>query len=97
MSNEAYLDEVSSAKNIFVQAEWLHQSGRAMSQLSETPRWQMTPCPAPIPRVPLHIALRSQFRSFSSLCRYPNVNEHCGLVANCDHTSEWVLVKFWSS
>jgi len=46
-----------SAKNISVRAEWLRQSGRALSELSETPRWQITPRPAPIPRVALHIAL----------------------------------------
>ena len=80
----------SSAKNISVRAEWLRQSGRAPSEPSETPRWQTTPRPAPTRRVALHIALRSQFRRFFSLCRYPIVNEHCGVVANCDHTSEWV-------
>ena len=46
--------------------------------------------PGPIRRVTLHIALRSQFHPFFSLCWYPIVNEHSGVVANCDHTSEWV-------
>jgi len=81
---------ITSAKNITVRAEWLCQSGRAPSEPSETPRWKTTPRPAPIRRVALHIAPRSQFRRFFSLCRYPIVNEHCGVVANCDHTSDWV-------
>jgi len=78
-----------SAKNISVQAEWLRQSGRAPSEPPETPRWQTTLRRAPIRRVALHIALRSQFRCFFSLCRYPIVIEQCGVVANCDHTSGW--------
>jgi hypothetical protein len=41
-------------------------------------------------RVALHIALRSLFRWFFSLCRSPNLNKHSGVVANCDHTSECV-------
>jgi len=81
---------LSSAKIISVRAEWFHQSGRATSEPSEAPRWQTTPCLAPIRRVVLHIALRSQFRHFFSLCPYSIVNEHCGVVANSDHTSEWV-------
>jgi len=84
------ISKLTSAKNISVQAEWLRQSGRAPSEPSETPRWQTTPRPAPIRRVALHIAVRSRFRSFCSLCRYPIVNGHCGVVANCDHTSERV-------
>jgi len=77
-------------KNISVRAEWLRQSGRAPSEPSETPRWRITPHLASIPRVALHIALRSQFRSFFSLCRSPILNKHSGVVGNCDHTSEWV-------
>jgi len=80
----------SSAKDISVRAEWLRQSGRAPSEPSETPRWQTTPRPAPIGRVALHIALRSRFRHFISLCRYHIVHDHHGVVANCDHASEWV-------
>jgi hypothetical protein len=80
----------TSAKNISVWAEWLRKSGRTPSDPSETPRRQMTLRPAPIPCVALHIALRSRFRRFFSLCRYPIVNEHSGILANCDHTSEWV-------
>jgi len=79
-----------SAKNISVRAEWLRQSGRAPSEPSETPRWQTTPRPAPIRRIRLHIALRSRFLRFFSLCRYPIVHEHCGVVANWDDTSVWV-------
>ena len=61
---------ISSAKNISVRAEWLRQSGRAPSEPSETPRWRITPHPASIPHVTLHIALRSQFcRFFLRLCK----------------------------
>jgi len=80
----------SSAKNISVRAECLRQSGRALSEPSETPRWQITLCPASIPRVALHIALRSLFHRLFLLCRSPILNERSGVVANCDHTSEWV-------
>jgi hypothetical protein len=82
--------DATSAKNISVWADWLRQSGRAPSEPSETPRWRITPRPASIPRVELHIALRSPFRRFFSLCRSPTLNKHSGVVANCDHTSEWV-------
>ena len=80
----------TSAKNISIRAEWLRQSGRAPSEPSERPRWQITPRPASIPRVALHIAHRSPFRRFFSLCRSRILNKHSGVVANCDHTSEWV-------
>ena len=29
-------------------------------------------------------------RRFFSLCQPPTLNKHSGVVANCDHTSEWV-------
>jgi len=80
----------TSAKDISVRAEWLRQSGRALSEPSETPRWRITPRPASIPGVALHIALRSLFHRFFLLCRSPILNERSGVVANCDHTSEWV-------
>jgi len=80
----------SSAKNISVRAEWLRQSGRAPSEPSETPRWWITPRPASIQRVAFHIALRSLFHRFFSFCRSPILNDHSGVVANCDYTSEWV-------
>jgi hypothetical protein len=80
----------TSAKNISVPAEWLPQSGRAPSEPSETPRWRMTHRPASIPRIALHITLRSLFRHFFSLCRCLILNKHSGVVANCDHMSEWV-------
>ena len=63
----------TSAKTISVRAEWLHQSGRAPAEQSETPRWQITPHPETVPRVALHIALQSQFCRFFSLCLYPIV------------------------
>jgi len=80
----------TSAKNISVRAEWLRQSGRAPSEPSETLRWRITPRLASILRVALHIVLRSPFRHFFLLCWSPILNKHCGVVANCDHTLEWV-------
>jgi len=80
----------TSAKNISVRAEWLRQSRRAPSEPSETPRWRITPRPASKPPVALHIALRSLFHRSFLLCRSPILNERSGIVANCDHTSEWV-------
>jgi len=83
--------ESSSAKNISVRAEWLRQSGRAPSELLQTPWCRIiTPRPDSIPRVAFHIALRSLFRCFFSLCRSPILNKQSSVVANCDHTSEWV-------
>jgi len=81
---------VTSARKISIRAERLRQSGHAPSEPSQTPRWQTTPRPVAIRRVALPIALQSRLRRFFSLCRYPIVNEHHGVVANCDHTSEWV-------
>ena len=89
-SRSNVLTHPASAKNISVWAEWLRQSGSAQSEPSETPRWPITQRPASIPHVALHIALRSPFRHFFSLCRSPIINKHAGVVANCDHTSEWV-------
>jgi hypothetical protein len=80
----------TSAKNISTRAEWLRHSGRARSEPSETPRWRNTPRPASIRRVALHIALRLPFRRFFSLCRSAILSKHSGVVANCDHTTEWV-------
>jgi len=80
----------ASPKNISVRAEWLRQSGRTPSEPSETPRWRITPRPASIPRIALHIALRSPFRHVFLLCRSPILNKHSGIGANCDHTSQWV-------
>jgi len=77
-------------KTVSVGAEWLSQSGRAPSEPSETPLWQTNPHPAPIRRVALHIALQLWFCRFVSLRRYPIGNDHRGVVANCDHTSQWV-------
>ena len=80
----------TSTKNNSIRAEWLCQSGRAPSEASETPRWRITLRRVSIPRVTLHIALRSPFGHFFSLCRSPILNKHSGVVANCDHTSQWV-------
>jgi hypothetical protein len=80
----------TSAENISVPAEWLRQSGRALSEPSETPRWRITVRPVSIQRVAFHIALWSLFHRFFSFCRSPILNDHSGIVANCDHTLEWV-------
>jgi len=80
----------TSVKNISVRAEWLCQRGRPLSEPSETPRWWITPRLASIPLVTLHIATRSQFCRFFSLCWSPILKERSGVVAYCDHTSEWV-------
>ena len=82
---------VTSPKTISVRAEWLRRTGRAPSEPSETPRWRITPRLASIPRVALHIALRSLFHRYFLLCQSPILNERSGVVANCDHMSEWVL------
>jgi hypothetical protein len=59
----------SSAKHISLWAEWLRQSRRAQSELSETPRWRITPYPFSIPCIAFRITLRSVFHRFFSLCR----------------------------
>ena len=46
-----------SAKNISVPVEWLSQSGRALSEPSDTPCWEITARPASIQRVAFHLAL----------------------------------------
>ena len=92
----------TSAKNISVRAEWLRQSGRAPSEPSETPRWQITPRLASLPCVALHIAVRSQFRRFFLRL--------CKSILRCSwkHLQLWGafrtlrdltirIVKFWSS
>jgi len=49
-----------------------------------------------MPGVGLHIALWSPCRRFFSLCRSPILNTQSGIVANCDHKSEWVhCVHVW--
>ena len=80
----------SSAKKYSVRAEWLHQSGRTPSEPSETPRWWSTPRPASIQRITLYIPLRSLFHCLFAFCRSPILNDHSGIVANCDNTSELV-------
>jgi hypothetical protein len=79
-----------SRKKYSVRAEWLRQSGRTQSEPSETPGWRITPAPASIQRVALYIALRSLFHCLFAFCRSPILNDHSGVVANCDNTSEWV-------
>jgi len=80
----------SLAKNISVWAEWLSASVQAPSEPSETPRCWITLRPVAIPHVALQISLQMQFRYCFSLFWSQNVTEHSGVVANCDHTSEWV-------
>jgi len=80
----------TSAKKTSVWADWLHQSGRTPSEPSETAWGRITPRLGSMPRVTLHIALQSQFHHFFSLGRSALLNEHSGVVVNCDHTLEWV-------
>jgi hypothetical protein len=47
----------TSAKNISIRVDWLRQRTRAPSERLQTPRWGITPRPASMPRVALHIAL----------------------------------------
>ena len=68
----------TSAKNISVRAEWLRQSGLGNSGPSETPRWRISARAALVPHAALHIALRTLFNRFFSLCRSPILNEHSG-------------------
>jgi hypothetical protein len=83
--------EDPAAKKYSVRAEWLRQSGHALSQPSETPRWRITPRSTSIQRVALYIALRSLFHCLFAFCWSPILNDDSGIVANCDNTSEWVL------
>jgi len=52
--------------------------------------WQLTLLPASIPPVALPIALRSLFHCSFLFCRSAISDEHSVVVANCDHTSDWV-------
>jgi len=91
------LQSAASAKNNSVRAEWLGQSGRTPSELSEKLRWQkVTPRQAPIRHIALNIAPQSQFRGFFSLCRYSIVNGHFGVVANCDHKHKAFRLSYLS-
>jgi hypothetical protein len=78
----------TSAKKDSVQAELVHQSGRASPEPSETPRWRIIPCPASIKSVALYIALWSLFHCLFAFCRSPILNDHSGVVANCDNKTE---------
>ena len=80
----------ASAKKNCVRGEWLRQSERAPSELSEIPRWRITPGPPSIQLVTFHIILGSLFHCFFLLCRSRILNDQSGAVANCDDTSEWV-------
>jgi len=75
---------VASAKT-FPSGDWLRQVD-ALRQSVKTPRWRITPRPASIPRVELHIALRSPFLLALSASTLNNTLA-CG---NSDHTSESV-------
>jgi len=77
-------------KKHFRPGRMANQSGRAPSEPSETPQWRITPRPGSIPGVTWPIALWLPFRHFFSLCGSPILNKHSGVVANCDHMSEWV-------
>jgi len=88
ISSPSSLGFISKKKSAW--AGWLRQSGCAPSERSETPRWRISPRPASIQRVTLYIALRSLFHCVLAFCRSPILNDHSGVVANCDYTSECV-------
>jgi hypothetical protein len=73
-----------------VRAERLSQSGRTLSEPSETPQSRITLQPVSIRQVTLHITLESLFHRFFSLCLLPILNKHSAVGANRDHKSEWV-------
>ena len=77
-------------QNGSVRVDVLCQSGGASSELSETPRWRITLRPAWIQRIVLYITLQSLFHCLFMFCWSPILNDHSGVVANCDSTSEWV-------
>jgi hypothetical protein len=80
----------ASGQNSYVRAGGLRQRGHASSEPSETPWWWITLRLAAIPHIALHIALQLLFHRVFSLHRSPILHEHSGVVANCDHTQEWV-------
>jgi len=80
----------TSANKYSVGAEWLQQSGRAPSEPSQTLRWRMTRRLASIQWVAFYITLRSLSHCVFVYWWSPILNNHTGVVANCDHTSEWV-------
>jgi hypothetical protein len=67
-------------------SEWM----RSVRAVRETPVADYSMPGVNATRVTLHIALRSLFLRFFSLCRSPNLIKHSGVVVNCDHTSECV-------
>jgi len=89
--------KTASAKIISVRAEWLRQSGRAPSEPSGTPRWRITPRPESIPRIALHITLRSQCLWF-----FPRL---CKSILRCSwkHLQLWICIQdttrfaYWDS
>jgi len=76
--------------SIYISKKYFRLGGMAPSEPSETPRGRITPRPPSIQRVAFHIALWSLFHRWFSFCRSPILNDHSGVVANCDYTSEWV-------
>jgi hypothetical protein len=79
---------LSSAKKYSVWTELLSSSGRAPSKPSETPRWQITPCPVSIQRDVLHIAVRLLFHRFFALGCSSTLNYQSSVVATSDYVSE---------
>ena len=73
-----------SATNISVRAELLRQSGCTASEPSETTRWQITPRPASIPCVALHMAMWLLF------CRYV-----LALSVSCFKQRVWRCDQLW--
>jgi hypothetical protein len=71
------------------QSECRRPSGRAMPELSQSPRWRITLALSTIWCITLLITYQSQHNSIFWLCQSPTWSEHSGLLANIDHMSEW--------
>jgi hypothetical protein len=63
------IPEFDINKKYSVRVEWLRQKGRALSEPSETPSWQITPHPASIQCVALYMTLQSLFRWLFVFCQ----------------------------
>jgi hypothetical protein len=78
----------TSAKHISVWAAWLRQNERASSEPSETPWCQIIPRLPSIPRVRLHITVRSLF-NLSSRSIYVKLGEDSNKVRRYDSSQRW--------
>ena len=80
----ALVKKIAFGWNGSVRLDTLHQSHQ------RHPGGGITSCLASIQRGALYISLQSLFHHFFAVCRSPILIDHSGVVANCDHTLEWV-------